>query len=144
MSYLVAALLSSTNSTLAFILLIGAVLSFRKVILQSVLILALTQSMFQGSEDPFSHLQNFLNSWSTSEQPGPLIVLPNINASAQVYPNPFRFDIQHTHTSQAPCPISFQPHLECWVVFIRSYHVLLASPSSLSLPTRLSTSPDRL
>ena len=40
---------------------IGAVLSFRKVILQLVLILALTWSMIQGSEDPFSCLQNFLN-----------------------------------------------------------------------------------
>src|SRR6266704_2005353 len=91
---------------------IGVVISFRKVVLQSVLILALTRSMFQGSEDLFSHLQNFPNSWSTSEQPGPLIVLPNINASTQVYPNPFRFDLQHAHTSQAPHLISFQPHTQ--------------------------------
>ena len=46
---------------------IGVVLLFGKVILQSVLILALAQSMFQGSEDPFSHLQNFVNGWSTPE-----------------------------------------------------------------------------
>src|SRR6266704_5397471 len=90
---------------------IGAVLSFRKVILQSVLILALTRSMFQGLEDPFSHLQNFPNSWSAPEQPGPLIVLPNIDALAQVYPNPFGFDLQHAHTSQALCLNGFQPHM---------------------------------
>ena len=90
---------------------IGAVLSFGKVILQSVLILALTWSMIQGLEDPFSHLQNFPNSWSAPERPGPLIVLPNIDASAQAYPNLFRFDLQHGYTSQALCPIRFSaPH----------------------------------
>ena len=45
----------------------GVVLSFGKVILQLVIILALTWSMFQGLEDLFSHLQNFPNSWSTPE-----------------------------------------------------------------------------
>src|SRR6266704_6791771 len=90
---------------------IGVVLSFGKVVLQSVLILALTWSMFQGSDDLFSHLQNFLNSWSTPEQPGPLIVLPNIDASAQAYPNPFGFDLQHAYTSQALCLNGFQPHM---------------------------------
>src|SRR6266704_4566575 len=89
----------------------GVVLLFGKVILQSVLTLALAQSMFQGSEDLFSHLQNFPNGWSTPEQPGPLTVLPNIDALAQAYPNPFEFDLQHAYTSQALCPISFQPHM---------------------------------
>src|SRR6266704_3002073 len=87
---------------------IGVVLLFGKVVLQSVLILALTQSMIQGSEDPFSHLQNFLNGWSASERTGPLVVLPNTNASAQAYQNLFGFDLQHAYTSQALCPISFQ------------------------------------
>src|SRR6266704_387116 len=90
---------------------IGVVLSFGKVVLQSVLTLALAQRMFQGSEDLFSLLQNFPNGWSTPEQPGPLTVLPNINALAQAYPNLFGFDLQHAYTSQVLRPIRFQPHM---------------------------------